>query len=126
MGGLKGPNIKGDSMLESFDFKKANTILQDFQAKESLAHILRLKFQRVMAKTVSETVLPKNIQLWKQVMDSLPERVFNFARKAMSQLPILHNMKLWNCSSTNLCPSCGLDQTNKHVLSHCSSPAALA
>src|SRR6267154_227255 len=56
-----------------------------------------------MAKTVSETVLPRNIQLWKQVMDSLPEHVFNFVRKAMmSQLPTLHNLKLWNCSSTNL------------------------
>src|SRR6267154_3647059 len=29
-------------------------------------------------------------------------------------------------SATNLCPSCGLDQTNKHVLSNCSSPDALA
>src|SRR6267154_585235 len=80
-----------------------------------------------MAKTVSETVLPRNIQLWKQVMDSLPEHVFNFVRKAMmSQLPTLHNLKLWNCSSTNLCPTCGSYQINKYVPSHCSSPAALA
>ena len=80
-----------------------------------------------MAKMVSETVLPKNIQLWKQAMDSLPEHVFNFARNAMmSQLPTLHNLKLWNCSPTNLCPKCGLDQTNKHVLSNCNSPDALA
>src|SRR6267154_1706782 len=94
---------------------------------ESLAHFLGLQFQGVMAKTVSETVLPKNIQLWKQVMDSLPEHVSNFVRKAMmSQLPTLHDLKLWNCSSTNLCPGCGLDQTNKHVLSNCSSPDALA
>src|SRR6267154_196636 len=127
MRGLKDPNIKADSMLESSDFKKANTVLQDFQAKESLAHFLGLQSQGVMAKTVSETVLPKNILLWKPVMDSLPQHVFNFARKAMmSQLPTLHNLKLWSCSSTNLYPSCGMDQTNKHVLSHCSSPAALA
>src|SRR6267154_693636 len=114
-------------MLENFDFKKANTILHDFQAKESLTHFLGLKSQRVMAKVVSETVLPQNIQLWKQVRDSLPEHVFNFARKAMmSQLPTLHNLKLWNFSSTNLYPKCGVDQTNKHVLSNCSSPDALA
>ena len=80
-----------------------------------------------MAKTVSVAVLPRNIQLWKQTMDSLPDYVYNFARKAMmSQLPTLHNLKLWNCSATNLCPGCGLDQTNKHVLSNCSSPDALA
>src|SRR6267154_2112784 len=129
MRGLKDPNIKADSMLESSDFKKANTVLQDFQAKESLAHFLGLQSQGVTAKTASETVLPKNIQLWKQVIDSPPEHVFTFVRKAMmSQLPTLHNLKLWNCSSrpTNPYPSCGLDQTNKHVLSNCSSPAALA
>jgi len=82
-------------MLESFDFKKANTILQDFQAKESLAHFLGLQSQGVLAKIVSETVLPKNIQLWKLVMDFLPEHVFNLVRNAMmSQLPTLHNLKL--------------------------------
>src|SRR3989442_12981059 len=60
-------------------------------------------------------------------MDAMPGHIFNFARKAMmSQLPTLHNLKLWNCSPTNLCPRCGMDQTNKHVLSNCSSPDALA
>src|SRR6267154_2807368 len=99
----------------------------NISGKHGLADCFCHQSQGLMAKTVSETVLPRNIQLWKQAMDSLPEHVFNFARKAMmSQLPTLHNLKLWNCSSTNLCPSCGLDQTNKHVLSHCSSPAALA
>ena len=44
----------------------------------------------------------------------------------MNQLPTLHNLKLWNCSPTNLCPKCGVDQTNKHILSNCSSPDALA
>src|SRR6267154_1903357 len=44
----------------------------------------------------------------------------------MSQLPTLHDLKLWNCSSTNLCPKYGVDQTNKHVLSNWSYPDALA
>ena len=44
----------------------------------------------------------------------------------MSQLPTLHNLKIWNCSATNQCPKCGEDQTNKHVLSNCSSHDALA
>src|SRR6267154_432169 len=42
-----------------------------------------------------------------------------------SQLPTLHNLKLWNCSPTNCCLNCSLDQTNKHVLSNCNSPDAL-
>src|SRR6267154_2105157 len=123
----KGPNILVDSLLENRDLKKASTSLRDTQAKESLDHFLGLKFQGVMAKVVNETVLPKHVQLWKQSVDSLPEHVVNFARKAMMrQLPTLHNLKLWNCSPTNLCPKCGVDQTNKHVLSNCSSPDALA
>src|SRR3989442_10189512 len=44
----------------------------------------------------------------------------------MNQLPTLHNLWLWNYSPTNLCPSCGLDQTNKHTLSNCNAPNALA
>ena len=74
----KGPNILVDSLLENRDLKKASTILRDTQAKESLDHFLGLKSQGVMAKVVSETVLPKHIQLWKQSVDSLPEYVFNF------------------------------------------------
>ena len=85
-----------DSLLENRDLNKASTILRDTQAKESLDHFLCLKSQGVMAKVVSDTVLPKHIQLWNQSVDSLPEHVFNFARKAMmSQLPTLHNLKLY-------------------------------
>ena len=80
-----------------------------------------------MAKTVSETVLPRNIHLWKQVMDSLPQHVYNFSRKAMqNQLPTLHNLKLWKRSQTSSCPRCGVDQTNKHVLSNCGHRDALS
>ena len=123
----KGHNILIDSLLDNRELNRASAILVDSQAKKSLDHFLGLKSQGVMAKIVQETVLPKNIQLWKQALDSLPDHVYNFTRKAMmSQLPTLHNLKLWNCSPTNLCPHCGLDQTNKHVLSNCNSPDALS
>ena len=123
----KGPNIRVDSLLEGRDVKKAAAFLRDSQTKESINHFLGLQSQGIMAKTVNETVLPKNIQLWKQAMDSLLEQAHNFARKAMmNQLPTLHNLKLWNCSTTNQCPRCGVDQTNKHVLSNCNSHDALA
>ena len=123
----KAPNVSTDSLLDNRDLRRATAILIDSQVKESLEHYLGLKSQGIMAKTVNETVLPKNIQIWKQTLDSLPEHVFTFARNAMmNQLPTLHNLKLWNCSLTNLCPKCKVDQTNKHVLSNCSSPDALA
>src|SRR6266516_8191967 len=60
-------------------------------------------------------------------MDSMPQHIFNFSRKAMmNQLPTLHNLKLLNRSNTSSCPKCGVDQTNKHVLSNCSFPVALS
>src|SRR6267154_769935 len=120
-------NILTDSRLEASVFWKASSALKESQDVESLAHFLGLKSQGMLAKTVSETVLPKNIHHWKHVMDSLPEHIHNFARKAMmKKLPTLKNLKLWNCSHTDLCPRCGLVQSNKHVLSHCSSPDSLA
>src|SRR6266516_4005472 len=122
----KGPNIQIDSYLEDRDHKKAGAFLRAQQAKESIDHFLGLLAQGILAKTVKEAVLPKNIQLWKQALDSLPTYDHNFARKAMmSQLPTFHNLKIWNCSSTNQCPKCGEDQTNKHVLSNCGSHDAL-
>jgi len=120
-------NILVDSLLDASNIKQASGTLKKNQNKDSLDHFLGLKSQGLSTKVISETVLPKNIQIWKQVLDSLPEHVFKFTRKAMmSQLPTLHNLKLWNCSPTNQCPKCGLDQTNKHVLSNCSSPDVLA
>src|SRR6266516_1436412 len=123
----KGPNILMDSLLDNNDLTKASAILRDSQAKESIEHYLGLKTQGIMSKTVSETVLPKNIQLWKQVMDSLPQHAYIFSRKAMqNQLPTLHNRKLWNLSASGACPRCGGDETNKHVLSNCGHRDALS
>jgi len=120
-------NTQTDSLLENRDHKKAGAFLREMQSKESMGHFLGLPAQGIAAKTVIEAVLPKNIQLWKLALDFLPEHVHNFTRKAMmSQLPTLHNLKLWNCSPTNQCPRCRLDQTNKHVLSNCGSREALA
>ena len=123
----KSHNALADSLLDHNNFKLASATLRDSQTLESLNHFLGLKSQGIMAKLVNDTVLPRNITLWKQVLDGFPDHIFNFVRKAMmSQLPTLHNLKLWSCSPSNLCPKCGLDQTNKHVLCNCRSPDALA
>src|SRR5437867_13322955 len=76
----RGPNISVDSLLENRDLTKASAILRESQTEESITHFLGLKSQEIMAKTVNETVLPRNIQLWKQVLDSLPGHAHNFAR----------------------------------------------
>src|SRR5258708_27408295 len=101
----KAHNIKVDSRLQDKNIKQASTSLRKSQAMDSLEHFLRLKSQGLSSKVIGETVLQKNILLWKQVLDSLPEHVLNFTRKAMmNQLPMLHNLKLWHLSQTRLCP----------------------
>jgi len=120
-------NVLVDSLLDANSITQASRSMANAQAKDSLDHFLGLKSQGLSSKVIGEIVQPKNIQFWKQVLDLLPEHIFNFTRKAMmGQLPTLHNLKLWNCSPTNLCPKCGLDQTNKHVFSNCNSPDVLA
>src|SRR6267154_1296233 len=71
----KGPNVIVDSLLDSRDVKQASSVPRDSQVKDSLDHFLGLRHQGLMVKVVCEIVLPKNIQLWKRVMDSLPEHV---------------------------------------------------
>src|SRR6266516_3820702 len=123
----KAQNVRVDSLLDGNNIQQASSMLRKSQTKDSLDHFLGLKSQGLLSKVVNETVTHKNILLWKQAIDSLPEHVFNFTRRAMMcQLATLHNLKIWNCATSNLCPNCGVDQTNKHVLSNCSSPDALA
>jgi len=123
----KRSNIIADSMLESLGRQSATTSLKNSQSNDSVSHFLGLKSQGLSAKVVSESVLTKNIASWKQTIDLLPEHVFIFVRKAMmNQLPTLKNLKLWGRSATDLCPRCGCCQSNKHVLSNCSSPEVLA
>jgi len=73
-------------------------------------------------------VSSKNIEIWASTIDNLPTHLFNFARKALIQvLPTAANLKRWNRVQDASCPLCakGTPQTNKHVLSNCSSATAL-
>src|SRR5207247_7351924 len=78
----KRANIITDSRLEEFGLKSAASTLGETQTKEAVEHFLGLKSQGVMAKTVNETVLPKNITIWKQSIDLLPGHIFSFVRRA--------------------------------------------
>jgi hypothetical protein len=120
-------NIKIDSRIMETDFNSAAKSLKVEQDMHSVSHFLGLKSQGLNAKMVSEWILPKNINIWKSAIEQLPSFVFNFVRKAMmNQLPTLKNLKMWGCAATDLCPRCGLVQSNKHVLSNCNCPEALA
>jgi hypothetical protein len=122
------PNILTDSRLEDLgSLKAASSSLKASQNDDSVSHFLGLKSQGVISKTVNEVVLPSHVTNWKSTLDKLPDFIHNFVRKAMmNQLPTLKNLKMWGCSTTDLCPRCGACQSNKHVLSNCGSPEALS
>ena len=59
-------------------------------------------------------------------VDQLPGYAYNFVRKAIqSKLPTLDNLHRWGRAPSNLCPMCNKIQSNKHVLSNCSSSGSL-
>src|SRR6218665_3702015 len=89
-----------------------------------------LECQGILSKTVVQSVKKANIITWSNTHRPtiMPEPVYNFARKAMQpQLPTAANLARWKKTSDSSCQLCnsGKPQTNKHVLSNCSSLAAL-
>src|SRR6218665_77191 len=87
-----------------------------------------LECQGILSKTVVESVKKANIITWSNTLTIMPEPVYNFARKAMQQqLPTAATLERWKKTSYSSCQLCnsGKPQTNKHVLSNCSSLPAL-
>ena len=75
-----------------------------------------------------EHIHQTRVSLWSEVLNSLPQYMFNFARKALlQQLPTASNLFRWKKIDSPNCCLCKSSewQSNKHVLSHCASKIAL-
>ena len=121
-------NVSSDSLLcDNVSFKSVLKHQREQQYSKASDHFLGLKTQGVIAKSISEYIPPGQIKHWNSVIEKQSGYIFNFTRKAVqSQLPTLLNVFRWNRAPSNLCPRCGLIQSNKHVLSNCGAPEALA
>ena len=88
-------------------------------------HLFSLEVQGASTKVVTENTCRNNINLWNRVLNSLPQILFRFTRKALLQvLPTNSNLAKWKSATNSSCSLCGgRFQTNKHVLANC--PAAL-
>jgi hypothetical protein len=122
-------HIPTDELLVTYSSRSAATNnLKVSQTKQGADHLYSLQLQGIAAKTVAESVPKENINLWSNTLTSLPSAVHNFTRKAFIQvLPTASNLYRWkrlNDASCKLCAN-NIPQTNKHVLSNCSSPVAL-
>ena len=119
-------NIESDSLLGKLPFNQAKAVLKNQQTTEASHHFLNLGVQGLSIKSVLEVIPEKQISAWSQSLNDLSGYLYNFIRKAIqSQLPTFSNLHRWGRSPSALCPLCGQQQTNKHVLSNCGANSAL-
>jgi hypothetical protein len=77
--------------------------------------------------TAVTNILNKSeISRWSNEISNVSDWILKFVRKAViQQLATNANMKRWGRSESENCALCSKIQTNKHVLSNCSSEHAL-
>ena len=104
----------------------ASNSMREIQEEKAESHIFSLVVQGRAVKTIRETISRHNIVSWSAVLDSLPQHLFTFARKALiQQLPTASNLFKWKKIAKPECCLCNRIQSNKHVLANCSAPTSL-
>ena len=121
-------NAKIDSLIDQQPTKQsAMNLLASEHSLKIDTHISSLKLQGKSFIEIQKALPQKSISNWNSFLESVPDHLFTFARKAMQQqLPTAANLLRWNKISSSSCVLCGLSQTNKHVLSNCGSEIMLS
>ena len=110
-------NAKIDSLIDQQQTKQAamNLLASEHSLKID-THISSLKLQGKSFIEIQKALPQKSISNWNSFLESVPDHLFTFTRKAMQQqLPTAANLFRWSKISSS---SCGFPQTNKHVLSN--------
>ena len=105
------------------------TNLKSRQMNQAKYHLFSLSVQGTSVKTVLENITSNKDSLWSEVLNSLPQYMFYFARKALlQQLPTASNLFRWKKIDSPNCCLCKSSeaQSNKHVLSHCAAKISLS
>ena len=116
-----------DGLISGHENKQS--ALKELRTKtntKNLDHVFGLKSQGRIFMTIIATFSKTTIKEWSAHVDSLPDHLFRFVRKAcQQQLPTASNLQLWKKVPSDQCILCGSRQTNKHVLNNCSAPGVL-
>ena len=119
-------HIETDSRFTSNIFPPILNQLKEDQIQTKRSHIESLSLQGAVYTSVLNCLPSSEVIRWSKTTESLPDHLFKFCRKAMSQqLPTNANLKRWKRIESASCNLCSNSQTNKHVLSNCSSAVAL-
>jgi len=90
------------------------------------SHIKSLSVQGVLFTSLSASLSVSSIKKWSGHIATMTSTIFKFVLKAIQQqLPTAANLKRWGKQFDPSCPLCKHIQTNKHVLSNCSSAVVL-
>ena len=122
-------NITIDSYLnEDVSTTSGLSSLRKHQELTAQTHLFSLNTQGLIVKSVTGSISKQNISVWSSTLDSMPQYIFGFARKALiQQLPTASNLHRWKKIDSPMCKLCNSDkvQSNKHVLNNCSDAKAL-
>ena len=124
----KDHHVGLDSIItHNISMNSACRNLKSVQDKSTDDHFAKLLVQSALSRTVNENISKANIILWNNFLQSIPQFLFQFARKAMLQLlPTSSNLVRWKRLENPICSLCKMKpQTNLHVLSNCGSDIAL-
>ena len=124
----KDHHVGLDSIItHNMSMNSACRNLKSVQDKSTDDHFAKLLVQSALSRTVNENISKTNIILWNNFLQSIPQFLFQFARKALLQLlPTSSNLVRWKRLENPICSLCKLKpQTNLHVLSNCGSDIAL-
>lgn len=119
--------IKIDNALNSADSLKAAKIdIENKRMGTYCSHVEALQGQGLLIKSIKKHITASQVCRWSKSLENLSASLYKFTRKYLiQQLPTNSNLFRWGKIKSQLCPLCQANQTNKHVLSNCSSVAAL-
>ena len=120
-------NVNLDALVTQHgDKQSALKTLAKEQQQEIKEHLASLQIQGQIINFITQTLSKTTIAWWASEIEKLPAPLFKFVKKAMQQqLPTASNLVRWGKTQDVRCPLCQEKQTNKHVLSNCSSSTAL-
>ena len=120
-------NVEIDSRLLTNDLITAKRGLNSEFVSKCLDHVDTLTVQGPLISSINSVLKKSEISRWSQITNKLPEASFKFVRKGVQQqLATASNLMKWGRTQSNLCLFCKIIQTNKHVLSNCSTEGSLA
>ena len=83
---------------------------------------MELKEQNILIKSIVNTCTSRAISQWQKTVQILPPNIFCFCRRYLiSSLPTNANLARWRKIASENCSLCGIKQTQRHVVSFCSS-----